>query len=266
MKTEIIMVASGKGGVGKTTFTANLGSILADKGYKTCIIDLDLTPGKMDLVLGLESKVQFDISHILLDKKSTISSLIKDKRTENLFLLPAPRSNESLILSIEKLTKVIEDLKMNKFNFILIDCQSGLDENNPVRIATGLSNRSIVVTNPEKPSLRDADSIIALLENNQNNKDTKVHLVINKYIEPKLLSKKNVLKSTEIQRILAIPLLGTVSYELKNTQAVNEGTPIVYKNSKARNEYKLISEELIKIIAPESNIKIKKKKKISNLF
>ena len=246
MKTEVIIVTSGKGGTGETTFTANLGYSLAKQGFKTCIIDLDFYSGKLDLILGLESEVEYNISHIISNNEDTLKALIKDKKNSNLFILPSPRSDERVTLSQEKLSIIVEQLKSNDFEFILIDCPTYSSKEELLNISAQLSNKAIVITNPEKPSLRDADSVISVLENiTQNHKD-RIFLVINKYIEPKAFSNKGILKSKDIQRILAIPLLGTVSYNTKNSIALNKSVPVVTINSKSFNEYKSIINELLK--------------------
>lgn len=247
MKTEVIIVTSGKGGAGKTTFTANLGYSLAKQGFKTCIIDLDFKSGKLDLVLGLEGEVEYDISHIIQNTKNTLNTLIKHKKNNNLFILPSPRGNEEIILSKEILTTILENLKSDDFDFILIDCPTNSDKDNLFNISTQLSNRYIVITNPERPSLRDADSVISVLENITHNNKDRILLIINKYIEPKVFATKGILKSKEIQRALATPLLGTVSYNTKNSLALNRSVPIVTINNKSLNEYKSIIKELLKI-------------------
>lgn len=246
MKTEVIIVTSGKGGTGKTTFTANLGYSLAKQGFKTCIIDLDFHSGKLDLVLGLESEVEYNISHIISNKKDTLNALIKDKKNSNLFILPSPRGDEDVTLSQEELTAILEKLKCNDFDFVLLDCPTYSGKESILDMSAQLSDRAIVITNPEKPSLRDADSVISILENVTENYKDKIFLVINKYIEPKVFSNKGILKSKEIQRTLAIPLLGTVTYNTKNSLALNKSVPVVTINNKSLNEYKSIIKELLK--------------------
>lgn len=250
---EVILVVSGKGGTGKTTFTANLASTFSQKGYKTGVIDLDLHLGKMDLVLGLESKVEFNLSHIISKKATTIDALIKDKKSDNLFLLAAPKGDENPQLNKDTLSSIIEEFKKNQFDFVLLDCPSGIEHYNPTRTAFELSNTIIVVTNQEKLSLRDADSIIGFFER-ETNTNQNIQLVINKYIEPRLLS-RSTYKSKEIQRILDIPLLGVISNNSKFNKSINEGTPAIYKNGRIKNEFFAISEKLLNDTSTQKSLK-----------
>lgn len=256
-KTEIVLVASGKGGVGKSTFVINLASVLADKSNKVCLIDLDLNLGKLDILLGLEEFIEKDMSDILSDNIDIINTLVRSKHNKNLYLLPAGRSNNEVVISRRQLTNILDRLKEEGFDYILLDCPAGVDKYNPFRTASKCSNRAIIVTNPEKPSLRDADSTISILENHDFHIENRIHLVVNRYSEPKLLSnKKNYLNYNEIQTTLAIPLLGIINDSTIYKNYVNTGIPTVCNNNKIYSEYELITDRLLEL----SDKSIKKSK------
>lgn len=247
-QTEIVLVASGKGGVGKSTFIINMASVLADKGNKVCLIDLDLNLGKLDILLGLEKYVEKDMSDILFGNTNALDALIKSNKTDNLYLLPAGRSIEEISINKQQLTSILNQLEEENFDFIFLDCPAGVDVLNPFRTAAKCSERAIIVTTPEKPSLRDADSTISVLENYNFHTENKLHLVINRYSEPKLLaSKKHHLNPNEIQTTLAIPLLGIINDNTQYRTSVNLGEAIIYHNNKIYSEFEFIADKILEM-------------------
>ncbi len=247
-KPEIILVASGKGGVGKSTVTVNLAATLAQKGYKTCIIDLDLNLGKIDLLLGLEGHYESDLSDIILDQISTKEIIIEHKEYNNLFVIPAGRNinNNQHHLSKGKLTSILDELDEYEFDFIFLDCPAGIDKYNPFRTAVKCSHRSLIITTPETPSIRDADSAISILENYDFNSENKINLIINRYYKKKGLNLKNKAISPKvIQTKLAIPLLYTISDNINYRESVNKSIPGVYINSKINSEFEELSKKLL---------------------
>lgn len=232
---EVILITSGKGGTGKTTFTANAANILAQKGYKSCIIDLDFGLGKIDLLLGLESKIEFDISHVLNKKQDILNSIVKDKNNDNLFILASPKSNESLTINHQNIKEILSVLEKDGFKYVFLDSPSGINKDNPIHYIKDLITLSLVVTNQDKMALRDADSIIRILEDTNPKRNT-IQLVINKYNNPRITS-KNCLKAKEIERTLDIPLLGIISQNNKHSKMINKGVLATNHVSKIKNEY-----------------------------
>lgn len=258
LKPEIILVASGKGGVGKSTVSLNLANTFAISGHKVCVVDLDLNLGKLDVSLNLESKVVHNISDVISNESTTKDCVIQHDLNSNLFLLPACRSIEDITITSSQLKRIIEDLKEQSFEYIFLDCPAGVDKLNPFRAAVKCSDRALIVTNPEKTSLRDADVVISILENNQFHSNEKLHLVINKYIEPKLISKKKILKADEIEKCLAIPLISVLKHNHDYTSFINKGQLASSKNNKIFNEYNKLYKQLLKF--KEDSLDIKKNK------
>lgn len=241
---EVILITSGKGGTGKSTFTANAANILARKGHKTCIIDLDFSLGKVDLLLGLESKIEFDISHVINHNHDVLNAIAKDKHNENLFILASPKSNENILINYEKMATLIETLKRNNFEYVLLDSPPGVNKDNPAKYITDLITSSIVITNQDKMALRDADRIIGILEGAKKQRNS-IHLVINKY-KKSLITPKNPMKAKEVERVLDVPLLGIISYNNKYSNAVNKGVLASNQSLKIKNEFHNICSEIEK--------------------
>lgn len=262
MKSETILIASGKGGVGKSTITTNLASTFAENGHKVCIIDLDLNLGKLDILLGLESKVENNMSDILLRNTGVVDTLIQYNNNENLYLLPASRNIDDITINSKQLHDIISQLKENMFEYIFLDCPAGVDKLNPFRAATRCADRALIITNPEKTSLRDADVAISILENQNFNSDNKLHLIINKYLEPKLLSKKKFIGYKEIEKTLAIPLLYVFKHDNKYLSYLNSGEPGIYKNNKLASDFHELYKKLYVMKEEDSS----KKNKINNIF
>lgn len=246
MNTETIVVASGKGGVGKSTVTTNLASTFSKHGHKVCVIDLDLNLGKLDIILGEESNVSHDISDILNNNLSIKEVMFPVKNNSNLFVIPAPRNVEEIIITSTQLEAIIKELKEHSFEYIFLDCPAGVDKLNPFRAAAKCADRALVITTQEKTSLRDADVVISILENNNFNSNNKLHLIVNKYIEPRFLSRKNFFKYKDIQTQLAIPLIGVIKHNTIYTSYLNSGILPTDKNNKISSEYKSIYKKLVK--------------------
>ena len=163
---EVIVITSGKGGVGKTTTTANLGSALALEGKKVVLVDTDIGLRNLDVVMGLENRIVYDIVDVVEEKCKLRQALIKDKRFQELFLLPAAQTRDKSAITEEQMRDLIKQLK-EEFDYILIDCPAGIEQGFKNAIAG--ADRAIVVTNPEVSAVRDADRIIGLLEANEIN-------------------------------------------------------------------------------------------------
>ena len=172
--SEVIVITSGKGGVGKTTTTANVGTGLAKEGKKVVLIDTDIGLRNLDVVMGLENRIVYDLVDVVEGNCRLKQALIKDKRYEGLFLLPAAQTRDKDAVSPEQMQKLCENLKEEGFDYILIDCPAGIEQGFKNAIAG--ADRAVVVTTPEVSAVRDADRIIGLLEANGLNNPT---LIVN---------------------------------------------------------------------------------------
>ena len=223
---EVIVITSGKGGVGKTTTTANLGASLAVEGKKVCLIDTDIGLRNLDVVMGLENRIVYDIVDVVEEKCKLRQALIKDKRFEQLFLLPAAQTRDKSAINEEQMKELTSKLK-EEFDYIIIDCPAGIEQGFKNAIAG--ADRAIVVTNAEISSIRDADRIIGLLEANEIKK---VDLVVNR-LRSDLVRRGEMMTVEDVIDILGLPLLCVVPDDENVVIASNQGEPLVGKNSLA---------------------------------
>ena len=219
---EVIVITSGKGGVGKTTTTANLGSSLAVEGKKVCLIDTDIGLRNLDVVMGLENRIVYDIVDVVEEKCKLRQALIKDKRFKELYLLPAAQTRDKSAVNEEQMRKLVEKLK-EEFDYILIDCPAGIEQGFKNAIAG--ANRAIVVTTAEISAIRDADRIIGLLEASEIKNP---ELVINR-IRPNMVRKGEMM---DVDDIVAINLIGVVPDDEYIITQTNKGEPVI-QNKKA---------------------------------
>ncbi len=221
MATSIV-VTSGKGGVGKTTTTANIGSALALMGKKVCVIDADIGLRNLDLVLGLENRIVYDIVDVVTGACRLKQALIKDKRFENLVLLPAAQTKDKNAVNPEQMLDIITQLK--EFNdYVIIDCPAGIEQG--FKNAIEGADRALVVVTPEVSSVRDADRIIGMLE------VAEIHdarLLVNR-LRYNMVKKGDMLNVQDIEDILAIDLIGVVPDDEDIVTTTNRGEPAVMK-------------------------------------
>ena len=222
---EVIVITSGKGGVGKTTTTANLGSALALKGKKVVLVDTDIGLRNLDVVMGLENRIVYDIVDVVEEKCKLRQALIKDKRFEQLFLLPAAQTRDKSAINEEQMRKLTEKLK-EEFDFILIDCPAGIEQGFKNAIAG--ADRAIVVTNAEISSIRDADRIIGLLEASEIKNP---ELIINR-LRTNMVKKGEMMDVNDVLDVLSINLIGVVPDDEYIITQTNKGEPVVV-NKKA---------------------------------
>ncbi|GEL07129.1 septum site-determining protein MinD [Salisediminibacterium halotolerans] len=218
---EAIVVTSGKGGVGKTTTTANIGTALALSGKKVCLIDTDIGLRNLDVVMGLENRIIYDLVDVVQKNCKTHQALIKDKRFDELYVLPAAQTKDKSAVDPEDLKALIFELKAD-FDYILIDCPAGIEQG--FKNAVAGADQAIVVTTPEVSSVRDADRIIGLLE-----QEAHVHtrrMVVNR-IRNRMVESGEAMDVDEIVTILAIDLLGIVPDDDQVIKSSNNGDPIV---------------------------------------
>ncbi len=219
---EVIVVTSGKGGVGKTTITANLGVALAKLGKKILLIDADIGLRNLDMILGLENRIVYDILDVLEERTPPEKAYVKDKRGLSLYLLPANQTKNKDAVNTEKWLRLVEDLKSTSdFDFIIIDSPAGIEQG--FKIAVSPADRAFIVVNPEVSSVRDADRVIGLLES-MNKED---YWVIVNRIRWKMVKKGEMLSVEDIVDILKAPLIGMIPEEEKLIDFTNRGEPIV---------------------------------------
>lgn len=215
-----IVITSGKGGVGKTTTTANLGTGLAQIGRRVCLVDADIGLRNLDVVLGLENRIVYDLIDVVEGNCRVRQALIKDKRLENLYLLPSAQTREKDAISPDQMLKLITELK-EEFDYILVDCPAGIEQG--FRNAIAGADMAIIVTTPEVSAVRDADRIIGLLEAQEIFEPL---LIVNR-IRPDMVRKGDMMTTDDMIDILAIKLLGVVPDDESIIISTNRGEPAV---------------------------------------
>lgn len=226
---KIIVVTSGKGGVGKTTTSAAIGTGLALAGNKTVIIDFDVGLRNLDLIMGCERRVVYDFVNVINNEANLNQTLIKDKRVKNLFIMPASQTRDKDALTMEGVEKVLEELS-ETFDFIICDSPAGIEKG--AHMALYFADEAIVVTNPEVSSVRDSDRILGILQSKskraeQGGEPVKEHLLLTRY-NPVRVEEGEMLSVTDVEEILAIPLLGVIPESEAVLKASNQGEPVIH--------------------------------------
>ncbi|MBM7613583.1 septum site-determining protein MinD [Alkaliphilus hydrothermalis] len=235
---EVIVITSGKGGVGKTTTTANLGTGLAQLGYKVVVVDADIGLRNLDVVMGLENRIVYDIVDVVEGVCRLKQALIKDKRYDGLYLLPAAQTRDKNAVSPEQMQHLTGELR-EMFDFVLIDCPAGIEQGFKNAIAG--ADRAVVVTTPEISAVRDADRIIGLLEAAELRDPL---LIINR-IRIEMVKKGDMMNIEDMIDILAIDLLGVVPDDESIVISTNKGEPVVTDiNSLAGQAYRNITKRI----------------------
>lgn len=236
---EAIVITSGKGGVGKTTSSANLGTALALSGKKVCLVDTDIGLRNLDVVMGLENRIVFDLVDVVEGRCRLPQALIKDKRFEELYLLPAAQTSDKSAVTPEQMVDIIRQLRQD-FDYVLIDCPAGIEQG--FKNAVAGADKAIVVTTPEVSSMRDADRIIGLLEKEEIEPPK---LIINR-VRSHMLKNHEMLDVDEIVRTLSIELIGIVEDDEEVIKATNKGEPVALEpNGKASIAYRNIARRLL---------------------
>ena len=226
---RIIVVTSGKGGVGKTTSSAAIATGLAQKGKKTVVIDFDIGLRNLDLIMGCERRVVYDFVNVIQGDATLNQALIKDKRTENLFILPASQTRDKDALTREGVEKVLNDLATMAFDFIVCDSPAGIETG--ALMALYFADEAIITTNPEVSSVRDSDRILGILSSKsrraENGQDAiKEHLLLTRY-NPGRVSRGDMLSMEDVLEILRIPLAGVIPEDQSVLRASNQGEPVI---------------------------------------
>lgn len=236
---EVIVITSGKGGVGKTTTTANIGCGLAMQGKKVVLIDTDIGLRNLDVVMGLENRIVYDLVDVVEGSCRVKQALIKDKRYDGLYLLPAAQTRDKSAVNPEQMIKLCEELK-EEFDFVIVDCPAGIEQGFKNAIAG--ASKAIVVTTPEVSAVRDADRIVGLLEANELRNPK---LLVNR-VRIDMVKRGDMMTIDDIIDILAIDLIGVVPDDEKIVISTNRGEPAVTDNkSMAGQAYRNITKRLL---------------------
>ena len=222
--SEVIVVTSGKGGVGKTTTSANVGTGLAMLGEKVVLIDTDIGLRNLDVVMGLENRIVYNLVDVVEGNCRMKQALIKDKRYPNLFLLPSAQTKDKSAVTPEQMQKLVDDLR-EEFDYVLLDCPAGIEQGFKNAIAG--ADRAIVVTTPEVSAIRDADRIVGLLEAGDI---TKIDLVVNR-IRMDMVRRGDMMSIEDVTDILGIPIIGAIPDDEEIVVSTNQGEPLVGMNS-----------------------------------
>ena len=228
--TKIVVVTSGKGGVGKTTTSAAFSSGLALRGHKTAVIDFDVGLRNLDLIMGCERRVVYDLINVIQGEANLNQALIKDKHCDNLFILAASQTRDKDALVLEGVGKVFKDLAEMGFEYIICDSPAGIESG--ALMAMHFADEALVITNPEVSSVRDSDRILGMLGSKtqraiDGGEPVKEHLLITRY-NPGRVEDGHMLSLDDIQDILRIPLIGVIPESEAVLQASNQGLPAIH--------------------------------------
>lgn len=266
--SRIVVVTSGKGGVGKTTSSAAFAMGLALKGYKTAVIDFDVGLRNLDLIMGCERRVVYDFVNVISGEANLKQALIKDKRTENLYILPASQTRDKDALTQDGVEKVLNELVEDGFDFIVCDSPAGIEKG--AAMAMYFADDAVIVTNPEVSSVRDSDRILGLLQSRtrkaEQGETVREHLLITRY-SPERVENGDMLALEDILEILAVPLIGVIPESKGVLQASNSGTPVILdKESTAGQAYEDFVQRFLGETVPHRFLEVEKKGILKRLF
>ncbi len=242
----IITVTSGKGGVGKSTTTANLAVGIAKLGKKVVAIDFDIGLRNLDMILGLENRIVYDVVDVMEERCNLSQALINDKKAKSLYFLPASQTNDKDILDREKVRKLLLDLKKD-FDFIFIDSPAGIESGFEHSIF--LADRALIVSTPDVSSVRDADRVIGIIdaksEKAKNGEEVEKHVIINR-LKPEMVESGSMLSTQDVLDILALPLIGVIPDDEDIIGSTNTGDPIINKEKSLSAEaYRRVAKRIL---------------------
>jgi len=228
--TEIIVVTSGKGGVGKTTTSASLATGLAQRGHKVAVIDFDVGLRNLDLIMGCERRVVYDFVNVIHNEATLKQALIRDKRHDNLYVLAASQTRDKDALTQEGVERVLDELAKEGFEFIVCDSPAGIEKG--AHLAMYFADRAVVVVNPEVSSVRDSDRILGLLSSKtrraeRGNDAMPQHLLLTRY-NPVRVEAGEMMSVQDVEEILGIPVLGVIPESENVLAASNAGVPVIH--------------------------------------
>ena len=245
--SEVIVITSGKGGVGKTTSTANIGTGLAKLGKSIVMIDTDIGLRNLDVVMGLENRIVYNLVDVVEGNCRMKQALIKDKRYSNLYLLPSAQTRDKTAVNPEQMKKLIDELRP-EFDYILLDCPAGIEQG--FKNAIAAADRALIVTTPEVSAIRDADRIIGLLEANDIHK---INLIVNR-LRMDMVKRGDMMSIEDVIDILAIDLIGAVPDDEHIVIATNQGEPLAGDSSLAGTAYMNICKRILGEEVPLMNL------------
>ena len=248
---EVIVVTSGKGGVGKTTTTANLGTGLAKLNKKVVLVDTDIGLRNLDVVLGLENRIVYNLVDVVDGNSKISQALIKDKKVDGLYLLPAAQTRDKDAVTPDQMKTLVEDLRKD-FDYIILDCPAGIEQG--FKNAIAAADRALVVTTPEVSAVRDADRIIGLLEANEIKN---IRLIVNR-LNIDMVKHGNMMTAEDVVEVLSVDLIGVVPYDEKIVVSTNTGTPLAGDDTLVGQSYMNISKRIMGEDVPFLNLESKK--------
>ncbi|AMA65213.1 Septum site-determining protein MinD [Candidatus Arsenophonus lipoptenae] len=262
---RIIVITSGKGGVGKTTSSAAIATGLAQRGKKTIVIDFDIGLRNLDLIMGCERRVVYDFINVIQGDVILSQAIIKDKKTKNLYILPASQTRDKSALTREGVEKVLNDLKILNFEFIICDSPAGIE--NGALMALYFADEAIITTNPEISSVRDSDRILGIIASKSRRAECgeepiKEQLLLTRY-DPYRVRHGDMLSITDVLEILCIPLIGVIPEDQSVLRSSNQGEPIIL-DSKS-NAGRAYSDCVDRILGKSCTIRFIEKEKKSFL-
>lgn len=248
---EVIVVTSGKGGVGKTTTTANLGTGLAKLNKKVVLVDTDIGLRNLDVVLGLENRIVYNLVDVVDGNCKISQALIKDKKVDGLFLLPAAQTRDKDAVTPDQMRTLVEELRKD-FDYIILDCPAGIEQG--FKNAIAAADRALVVTTPEVSAVRDADRIIGLLEANEIKN---IRLIVNR-LNIDMVKHGNMMTAEDVVEVLSVDLIGVVPYDEKIVVSTNTGTPLAGEDTLVGQSYMNICNRLMGQEVPFLDLEAKK--------
>lgn len=256
--SEVIVVTSGKGGVGKTTTTANVGACLARAGHKVVLVDTDIGLRNLDVVMGLENRVVYNLVDVIESKCRLRQALIKDRVHQGLFLLPTAQTRDKSDVSTEQMCKLVEQLR-SEFDYVLLDCPAGIEQG--FRNAIAGADRALVVTTPEVSAIRDADRIIGLLESAEI---TRIDLIVNR-LRVDMIQRGDMMSVEDVVEILGANLIGAIPDDEHIVISTNQGISLIEQDSLAAQAFANIADRVTGKEVPFLNLE-EKKSLIRRLF
>ena len=256
---QCIAVASGKGGTGKTSFTAGVGAALALSGRRVLCLDCDIGLRNLDVVMGLENRIVYNLVDVVEGNCRYKQALIKDRNNPDLFLMPCAQTRDKTAVSPEQIIKLVDEMRAD-FDYIIIDCPAGIEQG--FKNAIAAADRAIVVTTPEVSAIRDADRVIGLLEANEIDK---IDLIINR-IRYDMVKKGDMMSVDDVVDILAVNLLGVIPDDEQIVISTNKGEPLAGSNTISGNAYIDICRRILGDSIPLTDFNVFKRKPFKRLF
>ena len=241
----VIAITSGKGGVGKSTATANIGVGLSESGKKVIAVDFDIGLRNLDMILGLERRIVYDVIDVMENKCNLSQAIVNHKRAKNLYFLPASQTKDKTILDKDKVKELLEKLKL-EFDYILLDSPAGIESGFEHTIFW--ADRAIIVVTPEVSSVRDSDRVVGIIDSKSDKakqgSELEKHIIVNR-LRPELVAKQDILSCDDVLQILALPLIGIVPEDEKVIGATNSGEPTIFSKTESGLAYERISRRIL---------------------